>query len=124
MSDFVKELRKLTDLDVYVTSNVKVIRTMGSWRDPGKRYQFIPATRLGFVVVIESSKGIECEPLKGYALYLPCSLTLHFIVERIVTMRDISISGAASWRFSSRKKWRDIAIMQECVNTHCKVSEC
>lgn len=97
------DISKLAPIDVYVTPNVAVWRQLGMWQDREKRYTFVPTQSIGYVIVAESDRTIECEILKGYTLMRPAGLELAWDTDKPVTFRTLSMAEATEWELRTRK---------------------
>lgn len=103
-------IAKLTPITVWVTSNVAIYRQLGFWHDTKKVYEFVPVNRLGYVIITETEKEIECKPLLGYSLYRPATLNLSWLADKTVNFREISMATAGELYGEHPKGWQRIHV--------------
>lgn len=101
-------IASLTPITVWVTPNVKVYRQLGFWHDTKKSYQFIPTAWIGYMIVTETKKEIECKPLLGYSIYRPAALNLSWSMGSVVDFRKVSMTLAMELHDKHPEKWKRI----------------
>jgi len=80
--------------DLYVTQSLAIFRQYGLWHDTNRVYQFVPTSLVGYVMLMKPG-GLPGErPMKAWAVFRPCALSLSWSPEKTVHFLDLRISYA------------------------------
>jgi hypothetical protein len=93
-----KRIYSIGDVKVQVTPNVKMVHQSVIWGAANTDWIFVPATRRGFVFILNPQIPGFDGLLQGYTLYRPCALSLAFSADYTVTFETISMNVALERR--------------------------
>lgn len=80
--------------DLHVTRSLAMFRQYGFWYDPIKVYQFVPTNLVGYVMLMRPGGLPGEKPMKAWAVFRPCALSLSWASEKTVHFIDLDFDVA------------------------------
>lgn len=105
MSRFNLESETTHCVTLHVCRDVAIFRQCGLWYDADKVYQFVPCHDYGMVVATLRDQPAGSSILRGWMMYRPKALELHWPSVQDVNMVEIDKAIMLDWYQKTGERW-------------------